>query len=199
LILDEATSNLDAEAQVAVVETVKHLKGSLTILAVSHQDLLIEAADRIYRLPAADRSRAAPRGRRQAAGAWRRPGCAGGPASGPDALRAQSAVRRRRARRRGGPAARRAALPVRRRGAASPAGEDGAALGRRDDAVAPMLREAYRVNTAAVFEIVAMLDRRQDGRCRSRGASSMGWSICVRRSPRDGARSLWRRPWATPR
>ena len=39
-----------AEAQVAVVETVKHLKGSLTILAVSHQDLLIEAADRIYRL-----------------------------------------------------------------------------------------------------------------------------------------------------
>ena len=50
LILDEATSNLDAEAQVAVVETVKHLKGSLAILAVSHQDLLIEAADRIYRL-----------------------------------------------------------------------------------------------------------------------------------------------------
>ena len=50
LILDEATSNLDADAQVAVVETVKHLKGSLAILAVSHQDLLIEAADRIYRL-----------------------------------------------------------------------------------------------------------------------------------------------------
>ena len=50
LILDEATSNLDAEAQAAVVETVKHLKGSLAILAVSHQDLLIEAADRIYRL-----------------------------------------------------------------------------------------------------------------------------------------------------
>jgi ATP-binding cassette, subfamily C, bacterial len=52
LILDEATSNLDVEAQVAVVETVKHLKGSLTILAVSHQELLIEAADRIYRLAA---------------------------------------------------------------------------------------------------------------------------------------------------
>ncbi len=50
LILDEATSNLDAEAQAAVVETVRHLKGSLTILAVSHQGLLIEAADRIYRL-----------------------------------------------------------------------------------------------------------------------------------------------------
>ena len=50
LILDEATSSLDAEAQAAVVETVKHLKGNLAILAVSHQDLLIEAADRIYRL-----------------------------------------------------------------------------------------------------------------------------------------------------
>ena len=38
------------------------------------------------------------------------------------------------------------------------------ALGRPadDPAVAPLLREAYRVNTAAVFEIMAMLDRRQD-------------------------------------
>jgi ATP-binding cassette, subfamily C, bacterial len=50
LILDEATSSLDLEAQAAVVETVKHLKGSLTILAVSHQEMLIDAADRIYRL-----------------------------------------------------------------------------------------------------------------------------------------------------
>jgi KDO2-lipid IV(A) lauroyltransferase len=31
-----------------------------------------------------------------------------------------------------------------------------------DVAVPPMLREAYRVNTAAVFEVVAMLDRRQE-------------------------------------
>jgi ATP-binding cassette subfamily C protein len=50
LILDEATSHLDPEAQMAVIETVKHLKGSLTILAVAHQDLLMQAADRIYRL-----------------------------------------------------------------------------------------------------------------------------------------------------
>lgn len=50
LILDEATSHLDPEAQAAVIETVKHLKGRLTILAVAHQDLLIQAADRIYRL-----------------------------------------------------------------------------------------------------------------------------------------------------
>ncbi|MGQ0619020.1 MAG: ABC transporter ATP-binding protein [Panacagrimonas sp.] len=50
LILDEATSNLDAEAQAAVVETVCHLKGRLTILAVAHQDRLIQVADRLYRL-----------------------------------------------------------------------------------------------------------------------------------------------------
>jgi ATP-binding cassette subfamily C protein len=50
LILDEATSNLDAEAQAAVVETVCHLKGQLTILAVAHQDRLIQVADRIYRM-----------------------------------------------------------------------------------------------------------------------------------------------------
>jgi len=38
------------------------------------------------------------------------------------------------------------------------------ALGRSadDSAVPAMLREAYRVNTAAVFEVMAMLDRRQD-------------------------------------
>ncbi len=50
LILDEATSNLDPEGQSAVVETVSHLKGRLTIIAVAHQDRLIQAADRIYRM-----------------------------------------------------------------------------------------------------------------------------------------------------
>lgn len=50
LILDEATSHLDVEAQTAVIEAVKHLRGQLTILAVAHQDLLIQAADRVYRL-----------------------------------------------------------------------------------------------------------------------------------------------------
>jgi ATP-binding cassette subfamily C protein len=53
LILDEATSNLDPEAQNAVIETVNHLKGKLTILAVAHQDRLIRAADRLYRLAGA--------------------------------------------------------------------------------------------------------------------------------------------------
>ncbi len=50
LILDVATSHLDPEAQAAVIETVRHLKGRLTILAVAHQDLLIQAADCICRL-----------------------------------------------------------------------------------------------------------------------------------------------------
>lgn len=50
LILDEATSNLDPEGQAAVVETVSHLKGQLTIIAVAHQDLLIQAADNVYRM-----------------------------------------------------------------------------------------------------------------------------------------------------
>ena len=46
-----------------------------------------------------------------------------------------------------------------------------------------MLREAYRVNTAAVFEIMAMFDRRQDEAMPSPVASSTGWSICARRWP----------------
>jgi ATP-binding cassette subfamily C protein len=50
LILDEATSNLDPEAQNAVLETVDHLKGRLAILAVAHQERLIQVADRVYRL-----------------------------------------------------------------------------------------------------------------------------------------------------
>ncbi|CAN5465307.1 ABC transporter ATP-binding protein [soil metagenome] len=50
LILDEATSNLDMAAQQAVVAAVGHLKGQLTILAVAHQSLFVEVADRVYRL-----------------------------------------------------------------------------------------------------------------------------------------------------
>jgi len=45
LILDEATSNLDTESEKAVVATVKHLKGQLTMLAVSHDEAMTEVAD----------------------------------------------------------------------------------------------------------------------------------------------------------
>lgn len=50
LILDEATSSLDSEAQAAVIETITHLKGALTMVAVAHQPRLIEAADELFRL-----------------------------------------------------------------------------------------------------------------------------------------------------
>jgi ATP-binding cassette subfamily C protein len=50
LVLDEATSNLDPDAQTAVLETVVHLKGHLGVVAVAHQERLIGVADRVYRL-----------------------------------------------------------------------------------------------------------------------------------------------------
>jgi ATP-binding cassette subfamily C protein len=50
LILDEATSNLDPEAQEAIVDTVSQLRGRVAILAVAHQERLVRVADRVYRL-----------------------------------------------------------------------------------------------------------------------------------------------------
>jgi ATP-binding cassette subfamily C protein len=50
LILDEATSNLDPDAQSVVIETLCHLKGKLTMLAVAHHDRLMQIADHLYRL-----------------------------------------------------------------------------------------------------------------------------------------------------
>jgi ATP-binding cassette subfamily C protein len=58
LILDEATSSLDDAAEAAVVETVCRLKGQLTLLAVSHDTLMVEAADQHIRLQATDPSEA---------------------------------------------------------------------------------------------------------------------------------------------
>ena len=50
LIRDEATSALDAESADAVKQTLQQLRGSLTILAITHQDVLVDIADRVYRL-----------------------------------------------------------------------------------------------------------------------------------------------------
>jgi ATP-binding cassette subfamily C protein len=50
LILDEATSALDADSESAVRQTMEALKGRLTILAISHNRAMIEAADRVYEL-----------------------------------------------------------------------------------------------------------------------------------------------------
>lgn len=46
LILDEATSNLDAETEARIVETLSRLKGRMTIVAVSHRPALLALADR---------------------------------------------------------------------------------------------------------------------------------------------------------
>ncbi len=50
LILDEATSNLDSRSEAAVLDTIRHLKGRLTILAVAHRGSLAHLADQVYTL-----------------------------------------------------------------------------------------------------------------------------------------------------
>jgi ATP-binding cassette subfamily C protein len=50
LILDEATSALDPASETAICQTLRQLSDKLTILAISHQTALLEAADRAYRL-----------------------------------------------------------------------------------------------------------------------------------------------------
>ncbi len=47
LLLDEATSNLDAESEQAIIETIKSLRGIVTIVSVTHRDALKEVADTI--------------------------------------------------------------------------------------------------------------------------------------------------------
>jgi len=50
LILDEATSALDPGSEAAIRQTIQQLRGKMTLLAISHQAALIDAADRVYRL-----------------------------------------------------------------------------------------------------------------------------------------------------
>ena len=50
LILDEATSALDPASEAAICATLRQLRGTLTILAISHQTAILDAADRAYRL-----------------------------------------------------------------------------------------------------------------------------------------------------
>ena len=50
LILDEITAGLDAETEAAIVTTVRELKGRVTILVISHESELVEAADVTYQL-----------------------------------------------------------------------------------------------------------------------------------------------------
>ena len=50
LILDEATSALDPESEEVVRQTMETLKGRLTILAISHNRALVQAADYVYQM-----------------------------------------------------------------------------------------------------------------------------------------------------
>ena len=48
LILDEATSALDPASEATIGRTLQKLRGELTIIAISHQQTLIQSADRAY-------------------------------------------------------------------------------------------------------------------------------------------------------
>ncbi|MER0169757.1 MAG: ABC transporter ATP-binding protein [Nitrosomonas sp.] len=50
LILDEPTSALDPESERTICETLQNLSKDLTIIAVSHQPAVINAADRVFML-----------------------------------------------------------------------------------------------------------------------------------------------------
>jgi len=50
LILDEATSALDPRSEEAICETLRQLRGQLTILTISHQKALAQIADKTYHL-----------------------------------------------------------------------------------------------------------------------------------------------------
>ena len=50
LILDEATSALDPDSEEAICRSMESLKGQLTILAISHNRAMVQAADRVYQL-----------------------------------------------------------------------------------------------------------------------------------------------------
>jgi ATP-binding cassette subfamily C protein len=50
LIMDEATTALDPQSEAAICETLQKLRGRQTILAISHQPAMLNAADRAYRL-----------------------------------------------------------------------------------------------------------------------------------------------------
>jgi ATP-binding cassette subfamily C protein len=50
LILDEVTASLDPETESELCRSLAGLRGEVTVLAISHQRALVEAADRVYRI-----------------------------------------------------------------------------------------------------------------------------------------------------
>jgi len=59
LILDEPTSSLDKGSEMIILNTLKLLRGRMTILAISHQQGLINVADKVYKLESGQVSRIA--------------------------------------------------------------------------------------------------------------------------------------------
>jgi ATP-binding cassette subfamily C protein len=54
LILDEATSALDRDTAVEIARGIRKLVGRKTILAITHQPIWVDAADRVYEMRAGD-------------------------------------------------------------------------------------------------------------------------------------------------
>lgn len=52
IILDEATSALDRSTALEISRSVRNLAGELTILAITHQSIWVDAADRVYEMRA---------------------------------------------------------------------------------------------------------------------------------------------------
>jgi ATP-binding cassette subfamily C protein len=50
LVMDEATAALDEQTEAAVLETIAHLRGRTTVVAISHQPAIVDVADRVYRI-----------------------------------------------------------------------------------------------------------------------------------------------------
>jgi ATP-binding cassette subfamily C protein len=50
LVLDEATTALDPASEAAICDTLRKLRGEITILAISHQTAILEVADQAYRI-----------------------------------------------------------------------------------------------------------------------------------------------------
>lgn len=50
LILDEATSALDNETEIAVMEAIESLQGSITIIIIAHRLTTLKKCDRIYKI-----------------------------------------------------------------------------------------------------------------------------------------------------
>jgi ATP-binding cassette, subfamily C, bacterial len=61
LILDEVTTSLDPATEASICDTLRGLRGKVTILAVSHQPAIMAAADIVYTIGGGNAIRMTPR------------------------------------------------------------------------------------------------------------------------------------------